>query len=166
MLKLEDMEIIFTNRTGNHDILFNLFLELSNHNQDKEINTVDKMVINDTISLIHRLDLPTSKKILGRMGLKGYTNLKYNEVQSLLKENLPKQSDRLILKIYDENKIKLSCFKYEVVDILNISEYKFQKIKKSLKVVGTQTVTNKDYSKKVNKYDRKYIYEIKLKNEY
>lgn len=159
------MEIVPINRTGNHDILFNLFLQYCNL-YDREITIVDKMVITDTISLIHRLDLPTSKKILGRIGLKGYTNLNYNQVQSLLKENLPKADDRLILKFYDENKIKLSCFKYEVVDILNISEYKFQKIKKSLKVVGTQTVTNKDYSKKVNKYDRKYIYEIKLKNEY
>lgn len=164
-MKLEDMEIVYTNRTDNTDILFNLFLQYCNL-YDRGITIVDKMVITDTINLVHRLDYPTSKKILGRIGIKGYTNLKYNEVQSLLKVNLPKQSDRLILKIYDENKIKLGCFKYEVVDILNISEYKFQKIKKSLKVVGTQIVTNKNYSKKVNKYDRKYIYEIKLKNEY
>ncbi|MDY4575258.1 MAG: hypothetical protein SPD90_09390 [Intestinibacter sp.] len=164
-MRLEDMEIVPINRTGNHDILFNLFLQYCNL-YDREITVVDKMVINDTISLIHRLDLPTCKKLLGRIGLKGYTNLNYSEVQKLLKENLPKQNDRLILKFYEENRVKLGCFKYEVINILNISDYKFYKIKNSLKVVGTQIVTNKDYSKKVNKYDRKYIYEIKLKNEY
>lgn len=163
--KIENMEIVYCNRTGNNDILFNLFLKYTNH-YPKEVINVDKMLVKDTLDLIHRLDLSSSKNILNQIGIKVDKNLKYKDIQELLKINLPKQSDKEILKFYEENKIKLGCFKYEVIDILKITDYRFYKIKKSLKVVGTQVVNIQNFPTVVNKYDRKYIYEIKLKNEY
>lgn len=51
-------------------------------------------------------------------------------------------------------------FGYEVCEVLNITKWKFNKIKHTLKISGTQVVNINCKPKIINKYDRRFIYEI------
>lgn len=55
-------------------------------------------------------------------------------------------------------------FKYEVCQVLNISKWRFNKIKHTFKISGKQVVNINCKPKVVNKYNRRFIYEIKLSN--
>ncbi|EGT4669058.1 hypothetical protein DFW37_17845 [Clostridioides difficile] len=147
--------------------LYNIFVEVFNIDyRQYEPDYIDELIIKDTIKLIDRITTNECKKILGRIGIRGYSDLKEREIKVLLKEHLPEVSPEIIIGIYKEHQIKLDMFKYEVCEILNISNWRFDKIKMRLEVSGTQVVNIGCRSKVVKKYDRRFIYEYKkmLKN--
>lgn len=146
--------------------LYNIFLEVFNIDyKEYEINEIDIFVIRDTIKLIDRITTSECKKILGKIGIKNYTDLKEKEVKILLKEGLQKVAPETILDIYKEHQIRLDMFKYEICEVLNITQWRFSKIKHTLKVSGTQVVNVGCKPKVVKKYDRRFVYEIKLEME-
>lgn len=143
--------------------LYNIFLDVFNIDyKPYETNEIDRLIIKDVIKLIDRITTSECKKILGKIGIKNYTDLKEKEVKILLKEYLPEVEPETMLDIYKEHQIRLDMFKYEVCEVLNISVYKFDKIKSTLKVSGQQVVNVRNIPKVVNKYDRRFIYEILL----
>lgn len=142
--------------------LYGIFLDVFKIDyRPYETNEIDRLIIRDTIRLIDRITTNECKKILGRIGIKKYTDLKEKEVRALLKTHLPEQPPERILEIYKEHQIRLDCFKYEVIEILNISRWRFNQIKWELKVSGRQVVNINCRPKVVNKFDRRFIYEYK-----
>lgn len=147
--------------------LYNIFLDVFNIDyKPYETNEIDRLIIKDVIKLIDRITTSECKKILGKIGIKNYTDLKEKEVKTLLKEHLPEVASETMLEIYKEHQIRLDMFKYEVCEVLNITQWRFSKIKHTLKVSGTQVVNIGGYPKTVNKYDRRFIYNIKNSNSY
>ena len=141
--------------------LYNIFLNVIKIDyREYEPDIIDKFIIKDTIHLIDRIITSECKKILGKIGIKKYTNLKEKEVKELLKKHLPNVESEIILNIYNEHKVKLDMFGYEVCETLNITKWKFNKIKHTLKISGTQVVNINCKPKIINKYDRRFIYKI------
>lgn len=141
--------------------LYNIFLNVFKIDYNKyEPDEIDRLIIKDTIHLIDRIITSECKKILGKIGIKKYTNLREKEVKELLKKHLPNVEPEIVLNIYNEHKVKLDMFGYEVCEVLNISKWKFNKIKHTLKISGTQVVNINCKPKIINKYDRRFIYEI------
>ncbi|WP_042275557.1 hypothetical protein [[Clostridium] dakarense] len=150
----------------NDNKLYNIFLEVFNIDyKSYEPNEIDVFVIRDTIKLIDRITTNECKKIVGKIGIKKYTDLKEKEVKELLKKHLLEQPPEVVLEIYKEHQIKLDMFKYEVCEVLNISKWKFGKIKSNFEISGTQVVNVGRKPKKCKKYDRRFIYEYKLENK-
>lgn len=144
--------------------LYEVFTEVLNIDyKDKEVDTVDMMLSKDVINIIDRLDVNTCKKYLGRVGIKGYYNLNKADTVKLLKEQLRSNREQITLDLYNENKVKLDMYAYEVVEALNISRWRFNQIKDSLLISGTQVVNIGGKPKTVNKYDRKFIYKLNIK---
>ncbi|KPI48389.1 hypothetical protein ACWTV9_10245 [Clostridioides difficile] len=142
--------------------LYSIFLDVFEIDYTPyKTNEIDRLIIRDTIRLIDRITINECKKILGKIGIKKYTDLKEKEVKALLKKYLPEQPPERILEIHKEHQIRLDCFKYEVIEILNISKWRFNQIKHDLKVSGTQVVNISCRPKVVNKFDRRFIYEYK-----
>ena len=163
-MNIEDMKIVYGNSNDDNS-LYNIFLDVMKfNNKEHEVDDVDRIIIQYTLKLIDRVLTSTCKKTLGRIGVKGYSELKSQDTKNLLKEHLPKQSEEIILRFYRENKVVLDMFKYEVCEVLNISEWRFSKIKYDLKISGTQVVNICCKPKICNKYDRRFIYE-KLLND-
>ena len=141
--------------------LYNIFLNVFKiEYREYEPDIIDKFIIKDTIHFIDRIITSECKKILGKIGIKKYTNLREKEVKELLKKHLPNVEPEIVLNIYNEHKVKLDMFGYEVCEVLNISKWKFNKIKHTLKISGTQVVNINCKPKIINKYDRRFIYEI------
>lgn len=141
--------------------LYNIFLNVFKIDyREYEPDIIDKFIIKDTIHLIDRIITSECKKILGKIGIKKYTNLREKEVKELLKKHLSNVEPEIVLNIYNEHKVKLDMFGYEVCEVLNISKWKFNKIKHTLKISGTQVVNINCKPKIINKYDRRFIYEI------
>lgn len=141
--------------------LYNIFLNVFKIDyREYEPDIIDKFIIKDTIHLIDRIITSECKKILGKIGIKKYTNLREKEVKELLKKHLLNVEPEIVLNIYNEHKVKLDMFGYEVCEVLNISKWKFNKIKHTLKISGTQVVNINCKPKIINKYDRRFIYEI------
>lgn len=139
--------------------LYNIFVDaLKLEHTDKEVTAIDRMIINDVIEVVDRLDINTCKKYLGRVGVKGYYNLNKADTVKLLKDGLRNSKEHLILELYEENRVILDMYAYEVIDVLNITKYRFNKIKDSLKVSGTKIVNIGTAPKTVYKYDRRSIY--------
>ncbi|MDO4925357.1 MAG: hypothetical protein Q3980_06865 [Turicibacter sp.] len=162
-MNIEDMKIVYGNSKDDNS-LYNIFLDIMNFNyKEYEVDDVDRIIIQDTLKFIDRVLTSACKKTLGRIGIKGYSELNSQETKNLLKEHLAKQSDEIILKFYRENKVVLDMFKYEVCEVLNISEWRFSKIKYDLKISGTQVVNVCCKPKICNKYDRRFIYEILIR---
>ena len=110
--------------------LYNIFLNVFKIDyREYEPDIIDKFIIKDTIHLIDRIITSECKKILGKISIKKYTNLKEKEVKELLKKHLPNVEPEIVLNIYNEHKVKLDMFGYEVCEVLNISKWKFNKIK-------------------------------------
>ena len=61
--------------------------------------------------------------MLGRIGVKGYYKLDMLNTKELLANELSKRSDDIILEFYNDNKVVLDMFKYEVIEALGISKY-------------------------------------------
>ena len=123
---------------------------------------INDLVAKDVIRLIDRIELVMCKKYLKELNIRGYSKLKAEEIRKLLADELKKQNIEYILKIYNENKIKLDMFKYEVCDILKLSNYKFDKEKNSFSVSGIQSIRAGGKTQKYNKYCRIEIYKVKL----
>ena len=141
--------------------LYNIFLNVFKIDYNKyEPDEIDILIIKDTIHLIDRIITSECKKILGKIGIKKYTNLKEKEVKELLKKHLSNVEPEIVLNVYNEHKVKLDMFGYEVCEALNISKWKFNKIKHTLKISGTQVVNINCKPKIINKYDRRFIYKI------
>lgn len=146
--------------------LYNIFLEVFNIDYKQyEPGYIDKLIIKDTITLIDRIRTNECKKILGKIGVKKYSDLKEKEAKGLLKIHLTEVAPEIILDIYKEHQIKLDMFKYEVCETLNISNWRFDKIKMNLEVSGTQVVNVGCNPKVCIKYDRRFIYEYKMNIE-
>lgn len=161
------MKIVYVNNNSSDNKLYNTFLEVLNLDYNTyEVDDIDKLIIEDTIKLIDRVTTSKCKKKLGRIGVKKYTKLKEKEVKKLLKENLIEQNPEVVLKFYNENKVIIDMFKYEVCEALDISKWEFDNIKKKLKVSGKQVVNICSFPKECKKYDRRTIYEIKLYNKF
>ena len=103
--------------------------------------------------------------MLGRIGVKGYYKLDMLNTKELLANELSKRSDDIILEFYNDNKVVLDMFKYEVIEALGISKYEFDKIKHKLKVSGEQIVNIGDMPKKVIKYDRRSVYSLVMEKK-
>lgn len=156
------MKIKYINNK-NDNKLYDIFVKVFNiYYKQYETSKINRLLIKDTIKHIDRIDMRTCKKFLGRIGIKGYYNLNNKNTKELLKNELYKRKNCTVLEFYRDNQIKLDCFKYEVIELLNISSWEFDKIKHQLKVSGTQVVNIGCKPKTVNKYDRRFIYEIKL----
>ena len=154
------MEVKYINNK-NDSRLYSIFLDVFGIDyKPYETSKIDIFIIRDTIKLIDRIKTNACKKILGKIGVKKYSDLKEKEVKDILKKHLAEQSPEMVLEIYKEHQIKLDCFKYEVIEILNISRWSFSKIKHTLKVSGTQVVNIGCKPKVCKKYDRRFIYEI------
>ncbi|CED93241.1 hypothetical protein [Romboutsia ilealis] len=144
-----------------NNMLYNIFLNVYEIDyRPYKIDDIDKFIVKDTIHLIDRIITSECKKILGKIGIKKYTNLREKEVKELLKKHLSNVEPEIVLNIYNEHKVKLDMFGYEVCEVLNISKWKFNKIKHTLKISGTQVVNINCKPKIINKYDRRFIYEI------
>lgn len=157
------MKIKYINNKSENK-LYSIFLEVLNIDyREYEPDYIDRLIARDTIKLIDRITTNECKKILGKIGIKKYSKLREKEVKKLLKEQLPKESTKIVLDIYNEHQVKLDMFRYEVCDVLNISKWKFDSIKYDLKVSGTQVVNVCCKPKVVNKYDRRFVYKILLK---
>ncbi|WP_071121190.1 hypothetical protein [Romboutsia timonensis] len=155
------MKIKYINKKE-YNKLYSIFLEVFNIDyREYEPDVIDRCIVKDTIKLIDRITTNECKKLLGRIGIKKYSNLKEKEVKELLKSHLPNVAPEIVLKIYREHQVKLDMFAYEVCEVLNISKWRFNKIKYNLKISGTQVVNISCKPKIVNKYDRRFIYEIK-----
>lgn len=156
------MKIIYINNKQD-DKLFNIFLEVFNiDSRPYEPNDIDRLIIRDTVEFIDRITTDECKKILGKIGIKRYSNLKEKEVKGLLKKYLPEVDPEIILEIYKEHQTKLDMFRYEVSEVLNISKWQFDKIKHKFKVSGVQVVNVNCNPKYVNKYDRRSVYQIMM----
>ena len=143
--------------------LYNIFVDALKLDKDVvEVAVADKMLIKDVIQLIDRLDVVTCKKYLKRLGVTGYYSLNKADTVELLRHEL-KDNDDMTLKLYEENRVILDMFAYEVIDVLNITKYRFNKIKGSLKVSGTKIVNIGTAPKTVSKYDRRSIYNEMIK---
>lgn len=155
------MKIKYINNED-YNRLYSIFLDVFEIDYTPyKTNEIDRLIIRDTIRLIDRITTNECKKILRRIGIKKYTDLKEKEVKDLLKKHLPEQHPEIVLKIYKQYHIKLDMFRYEVCEILNISKWEFDKIKNKLNVSGTQVVNVCCRPKICKKYDRKFIYEYK-----
>ncbi|RDY29743.1 hypothetical protein CHL78_000815 [Romboutsia weinsteinii] len=156
------MKIKYTNNK-NDNRLYSIFVEIFKIDyREYEPDEIDKLIIKDVVKLIDRITTSECKKILGKVGIKNYTDLKEKEVKTLLKEHLPEVEPEIILWIYKEHQVRLDMFKYEVCEVLNITQWRFGKIKHNLKISGKQVVNIAGHPKTVNKYDRAYIYELLL----
>ena len=124
--------------------------------------TINDLVVKDVIRLIDRIEIIMCKKYLKELNIRGYSKLKAVEIRKLLADELKKQNIEYILKIYNENKIKLDMFKYEVCDTLKLSNYKFDKEKNNFSVSGVQSIRAGGKTQKCNKYCRIEIYKAKL----
>lgn len=146
--------------------LYKIFLDVFNIDYKQyETNEIDRLIIKDVIELIDRITTSECKKILGKIGIKKYTYLKEKEVKRVLKEHLPEVAPEIILDIYKEHQIRLDMFKYEVCEVLDITQWRFSKIKNILKVSGTQVINIECKPKECKKYDRRFIYQYKLENK-
>lgn len=119
---------------------------------------IDDLIVKDTIELIDRLDMPKCKEYLKEMGVKGYSKLAANETRELLAKKLREQSNEYVLKIYDDNKVRLDMFKYEICDILQLSKYKLDKDIDSFTISGTQSLRAGGKMQQYNKYCRRDVY--------
>ncbi|WP_107602653.1 hypothetical protein [Clostridioides difficile] len=156
------MRIKYLNNKDDN-MLYNIFLEVFDIDyREHEPDVIDKFIIKDTVKLIDRITTNECKKLLGRIGIKKYSDLKEKEVKELLKKHLPNVAPEIVLNIYKEHQVKLDMFKYEVCEVLSISEWRFNKIKHTFKISGTQVVNINCKPKVVSKYDRRFIYEVKL----
>jgi hypothetical protein len=124
------------------------------------------MIVEDTINLLERVTKISCRRFLSKLGIKGYYNLNEFDVKNLLRNELRKEKEEIVLEFYESNKIKLDMFKYEVTNTLKISNYEFNEIKGKLKVSGVEVVNINKRPKHVLKYDRKCVYEIKEKLGY
>lgn len=159
------MNIKYINNT-NDDYLYSLFVGVYEIDyKDKEINEIDRLIIRDTIDNIDRLDLIACRRILSKIGIKGYYNLNKADTVELLKNELHNAKEQVALEIYNDNKVKFGIFAYEVIEILNITKWRFGKIKDSLLVAGEEVVNIAGKPKIIKKYDRKFIYEVLLKKQ-
>ena len=135
---------------------------------DEESNTysncessslIDDLIIKDTIGLIDRIELVKCKTYLKELGIKGYSKLSAKEMREVLAKALKTQSNEYVLKVYNENKVRLDMFKYEVCEALDLSIYKFNKEKDRFVVSGIQSVHAGGKTQQCNKYCRRKIYE-------
>ncbi len=125
-------------------------------------DVINDLIAKDVIKLIDRIELVMCKKYLKELNIKGYSKLKAEEIRKFLVDELKKQNIEYILKIYNENKIRLDMFKYEVCDTLELSNYKFNKKKNNFTISGIQSIRAGGKTQKCNKYCRIEIYKAKL----
>lgn len=123
---------------------------------------IDDLIVKDTIKLIDRLDMPKCKEYLKEIGVKGYSKLAANETRELLAKKLREQSNEYVLKIYNDNKVRLDMFKYEVCDTLEISKYKLDKDIDKFTISGVQSVRAGGKTQQCNKYCRREVYKKML----
>lgn len=119
---------------------------------------IDDLIVRNTIELIDRIDIVKCKEYLKEMGVKGYSKLAANEIRELLAKKLKEQSNEYVLKIYDENKVRLDMFKYEICDTLKISKYKLDKDIDKFTISGVQSVRAGGKTQQCNKYCRRDVY--------
>ncbi len=161
----------WANRLPNIDVIdenykqLNIEKELNNIPKIFEFNTTDevkKMLKNDTIRLIERVGLPNIKSELKKLKVKGYSKLKRDEAIGMLLNEFEKSDINVILDFYEENKVNLGMFKKEVLEVLEMSDHKFNKIKNNMKVVGKKKINTDFKVLDVDMYDREYIYNYKF----
>lgn len=119
---------------------------------------IDDLIVRNTIELIDRIDIVKCKEYLKEIGVKGYSKLAANEIRELLAKKLKEQSNEYVLKIYDENKVRLDMFKYEICDTLQLSKYKLDKDIDSFTISGTQSLRAGGKMQQYNKYCRREVY--------
>lgn len=119
---------------------------------------IDDLIVKDTIKLIDRLDIPKCKEYLRELDIKGYSTLSAKEIREVLSKVLKNQSKEYVLKVYNENKVKLDMFKYEICDILQLSKYKLDKDIDSFTISGTQSLRAGGKMQQYNKYCRRDVY--------
>ncbi|MGL4731697.1 MAG: hypothetical protein ACRCW0_08940 [Clostridium sp.] len=155
------MKIKYTNSENTYDIFYKIFLQVMELDYTpKKIDSIDKMIAKDTLELVDRIVTSKCKKMLGRIGVKGYYKLNMVDTKKLLNIELGKKNEELILEFYKDNKVVLDMFKYEVIETLNISKYEFDKIRGNLKVSGKQIINIGKIPKTVIKYDRRSVYKL------
>lgn len=158
------MNIRFVN-TKNNDYFYKIFLKVYDLDYSiREITDVDRMIIKDVIKLIDRLDIITCRKIASKLDVKGHYKLTKANIVKLLRNELHNLNERALLEIYEENKVLLDMYAHEVINALEISNYRFNKIKNTLKVSGTRKIFINNHTKTIKMYDRRFIYEIYNKN--
>ena len=123
---------------------------------------INKLIIRDTIRLVDRIELVRCKHYLKVLGIKGYSKLSASDLRKMLVENLKKQNDEYILAIYNDNKVRLDMFKYELCETLKISSYRFDKEKDSFTVSGVQSVRAGGKTQQCAKFCRKEVYKKML----
>lgn len=133
-----------------------------NNEKLEKNNKVKEMLKNDTIRLINKVELPNIKAELKKLNVKGYSKLKKNEAIKVLLDEFEKNDIDTILDFYENNKVKLGMLKKEVLEVLELSDYKFKKIKNEMKTVGTIRIATDFKTLDVLMYDREYIYNYKL----
>lgn len=157
------MNIKYINNT-NDDYLYSLFVGVYEIDyKDKEINEIDRLIIRDTIDNIDRLDLIACRRILSKIGSKGYYNLNKADTVELLKNELYNTKEDIVLEIYEDNKTKFGMFAYQIIELLNITKWRFGKIKERFLIAGEEVVNIAGKPKTIKKYDRRFIYEVLLK---
>lgn len=161
-MKVESMQIKYINSDNVYDAFYKIFLQVMELDYTiKKIDNIDQIIVKDTLRLIDRIITSRCKRMLGRIGVKGYYKLNMIDTKKLLNIELVKMNDEIILEFYNDNKVVLDMFKYEVIEVLDISKYEFNKIKDSIKVSGEQIVNVAGKPKTVIKYDRRSVYNLK-----
>lgn len=133
-----------------------------NNEKLEKNNKIKEMLKNDTIRLINKVELPNIKAELKKLNVKGYSKLKKNEAIKMLLDEFEKNDIDVILDFYENNKVKLGMLKKEVLEVLELSDYKFKKIKNEMKTVGTIRIATDFKTLDVLMYDREFIYNYKL----
>lgn len=160
------MKIKYVNSVNSYDRLYNIFLEVMGLDYTiKQLDDIDNIIVQDTLRLINRVVTTKCKQMLGCIGVKGYYKLDMLSTKELLYNKLAEKKESIILEFYKDNKIVLDMFKYEVVEILGISNYEFNKIKHKLNISGEQIVNVGGIPKKVIKYDRRSVYSFYMENK-
>ncbi len=130
---------------------------------NKDNSTINDLIAKDIIRLIDRVELAKCKGYLKELGVKGYSKLNTREIRGTLVDILRKMpNNEYALNIYNENKVRLDMFKYEVCETLELSKYRFDKDIDNFTVSGVQSVRAGGKTQQCNKYCRREVYKKML----
>lgn len=126
---------------------------------------VEELLKADTLRLIDRVELSNIKAELKKLNIKGYSKLHKDNAVKILGEELSKQDLNIVLDFYETNKVKLGMFKKEVLEVLDINNHTFNKIRNNMKIVGSIRLTMQSNTATIDMYDREYVYNYKFNKE-